>query len=201
MSSRLSYYLQRSVRFLSPAPPVIANRYPRLHYVLRVTEAAGYFLLFGHLFLTYGFSYTGTWGLSMLPSIASSGDFVLISKFYRHGRGLEIGDLVTYKHPYHGDQGVYGIKRLVGLPGDFVLRDSPGAKEGVMIQVPQGHCWIVGDNLPLSRDSRMFGPIPLGLITGKVIAKSQLFGRDFEWMKNPLQDVADDMHDEEDETL
>ncbi|KAK4992260.1 hypothetical protein LTR50_001240 [Elasticomyces elasticus] len=171
MSSRLSYYLQRSVRFLSPAPPVIANRYPRLHFVLWVTKTTGYALLFGHLFLTYGFSYTGTWGL------------------------------MTYKHPYHGDQGLYGIKRLVGLPGDFVLRDSPGAKEGVMIQVPQGHCWIVGDNLPLSRDSRMFGPIPLGLIAGKVIAKSQLFGRDFKWMNNPLQDVADDMHDEEDETL
>ncbi len=43
-------------------------------------------------------------------------------------------------------------------------------------QVPKGHCYIVGDNLPWSRDSRDFGPIPLGLIKGKVIAKGSLAG-------------------------
>lgn len=38
-------------------------------------------------------------------------------------------------------------------------------------QVPEGHCWVIGDNLPWSRDSRHFGPMPLALIKGKVIAK------------------------------
>lgn len=38
-------------------------------------------------------------------------------------------------------------------------------------QVPEGHCWIVGDNLPASRDSRSFGPLPLALVQGKVVAK------------------------------
>jgi inner membrane protease subunit 1 len=38
-------------------------------------------------------------------------------------------------------------------------------------QVPKGHCWVVGDNMPYSRDSRHFGPLPMALIKGKVIAK------------------------------
>lgn len=37
-------------------------------------------------------------------------------------------------------------------------------------QVPEGHCWVVGDNLGNSRDSRMFGPLPLALVRGKVVA-------------------------------
>ena len=39
------------------------------------------------------------------------------------------------------------------------------------VQVPPGHCWIVGDNLPQSRDSRMFGPLPMALIQGKAIRR------------------------------
>jgi hypothetical protein len=45
-----------------------------------------------------------------------------------------------------------------------------------LVQVPKGHCYIVGDNLPWSRDSRDFGPIPLALIRGKVVAKGSITG-------------------------
>lgn len=39
------------------------------------------------------------------------------------------------------------------------------------LQVPEGHCWVVGDDLPHSRDSRMFGPLPMALIAGKPIMR------------------------------
>ena len=39
------------------------------------------------------------------------------------------------------------------------------------MQVPEGHCWLLGDNLSASRDSRTYGPLPLALIKGKVTAK------------------------------
>jgi hypothetical protein len=36
-------------------------------------------------------------------------------------------------------------------------------------QVPPGHIWVEGDNLIVSRDSREYGPIPLGLLRGRVM--------------------------------
>jgi Signal peptidase, peptidase S26 len=39
-------------------------------------------------------------------------------------------------------------------------------------QVPRGHVWLQGDNLLLSRDSREYGPVPLALLRGRVIAQA-----------------------------
>ena len=104
----------------------------------------------------------------MLPTINATGDWLLLSKRYRKGRGVVVGDIVSFKHPI--DEHTRSVKRVVGMPGDIVLRDSPD-KSGQMIQVPDGHCYVVGDNLKFSRDSRMFGPLPLGLVKAKVLGK------------------------------
>lgn len=79
----------------------------------------------------------------MLPTLNSSGDWVLISKYYRRGRGVQVGDLVSYSHP--GEEGVQAVKRVVGLEGDFVGmgpgfvdddgKTLVGAKGGMMVQV------------------------------------------------------------------
>lgn len=55
-------------------------------------------------------------------------------------------------------------------------------------QVPEGHCWIVGDNLPASRDSRQFGPLPLALVQGKIIGKI-LPWKDRQWAKDGLEKI------------
>ncbi|KAF1815282.1 signal peptidase-like protein I, partial [Eremomyces bilateralis CBS 781.70] len=115
-----------------------------------------------------------TGGPSMLPLLPVSDSAVWISRKYRRGRGIQVGDVISFAHPI-GDYNA--IKRVVGMPGDFVLRDTPGEGEGMMIQVPRGHCYVVGDNLPWSRDSRMLGPIPLALIQGKVNATLWPFTR------------------------
>lgn len=41
----------------------------------------------------------------------------------------------------------------------------------VCLQVPPGHVWLQGDNLVLSRDSREYGPVPLALMKGRVVAQ------------------------------
>lgn len=51
--------------------------------------------------------------------------------------------------------------------------------------MPEGHCWVLGDNLTESRDSRVYGPLPLGLVSGKVVAKYPL-GQRFRWIQNGL---------------
>lgn len=95
------------------------------------------FGLLGHLFLTYGYTAGGTYGVSMTPTI-QSGEWLVISKKYRRGRGLKVGDLVSFKNPVMTEIGERTVKRVVGMPGDFVMRYTPGAGtygQEAMIQV------------------------------------------------------------------
>ncbi|KAL9612369.1 MAG: hypothetical protein Q9167_003009 [Letrouitia subvulpina] len=128
----------------------------------------------------------------MLPTIHTTGDCVLVSGKYRRGKGIKVGDLVDFKSPL--EEGVACVKRVVGMPGDIVARCAGGAQFGggrrerkgdvggeeegegddkatMLCQVPRGHVWLEGDNLTESRDSRMYGPVPMGLIRGKVVAR------------------------------
>lgn len=119
----------------------------------------------------------------MLPTMSVRGDYYYISKSYPRGREIKVGDVVSFMHPMA--EGVGAIKRVLGMPGDFVCtgeRDGGGK----MIQVPEGHCWLLGDNLPDSRDSRVLGPIPLALVKGKVVARVWPLG-EVGWVKNTLQ--------------
>ncbi|KAL9532241.1 Mitochondrial inner membrane protease subunit [Sphaerulina musiva] len=136
-----------------------------------------------HVFIRYFHSCDLCHGISMMPTIFSFGEWVWISKYYRRGRDVEVGDLVSFKSPIR--DGEHAIKRVIGLPGDFVLMNTPG-KSDAMIQIPEGHCWVVGDNLAFSRDSRVFGPLPMGLIIGKVLFKFN-FHRYIPWDFESLQ--------------
>jgi len=55
------------------------------------------------------------------------------------------------------------IKRITGLPGDLVTEPN-----GRTVSVPDGHIWLEGDNMDVSRDSREYGPLPLNLVQGIV---------------------------------
>ncbi|KAF2748703.1 LexA/Signal peptidase [Sporormia fimetaria CBS 119925] len=157
-------------------------------------------LLVGHLFTKYYLSIRSCYGPSMLPTIPDphSKPFLspnlLISKLHAHGKNVQVGDIVVYKIPIQ--QKGSGVKRVIGMPGDLVavvtrgkldedLVDLDPAKKASstgapakqfaevtekMIRVPEGHCWVVGDNMEWSRDSRNFGPLPLNLVSGKVLA-------------------------------
>jgi len=91
------------------------------------------------------------------------------------------------------------------MPGDFVSIVTPGRGEDdvhavdhegkwasvreEVIRVPEGHCWVQGDNLEWSRDSRLFGPLPLALVKAKVLAVVRPYG-EAKWIKNE-RDVVD----------
>jgi hypothetical protein len=53
---------------------------------------------------------------------------------------------------------------IPGLSGDCVTLPTG------QMTIPPGHVWIEGDNASVSMDSRDFGPLPMGLLVGKVYA-------------------------------
>jgi inner membrane protease subunit 1 len=129
----------------------------------------------------------GTDGISMVPTIPHSyrgHPYILYSSLNRRGRNIRVGDVITYTHPLFPKQ--QGCKRVIGMPGDFVSVVTPGrtnddseaedvdgkwaSVKEQMVRVPEGHCWVAGDNLEWSRDSRLYGPLPLGLVKSKVLA-------------------------------
>ncbi|KAJ1329283.1 mitochondrial inner membrane protease subunit 1 [Microdochium nivale] len=151
-----------------------------LGHPLRVTVIAGQWLAVAHLVTTYGFSVGPGSGPSMLPTFSTVDDWMFVNKSYRRGRNVAVGDCVVYVRPV--ENGGHAVKRVMGMPGDYVLVDSPNhlsssdRSTGSMIQVPKGHVFLVGDNLDWSRDCRDYGPISMGLIQGKVTHKITMDG-------------------------
>ncbi|UZJ56830.1 hypothetical protein CBS101457_006150 [Exobasidium rhododendri] len=128
----------------------------------------------------------------------------------RRALGLSVGDLAVYISPNDPSKEV--CKRVIGLSGDTVLvepRIEPSLfhelewitskqtmqpqgqqravnldSEPTYIVVPKGHIWTSGDNLANSIDSRHYGPVPLGLVRGKLVAKIWPFST-MCWLYNP----------------
>ncbi|KAJ4863594.1 hypothetical protein T069G_00124 [Trichoderma breve] len=154
---------------------------------LRFTISTLKITCLAHLTLSHLLQVSPAQGPSMLPTFTVDGDWIAADMRYRLGRGVKVGDLVLYKIPIFSSQN--GVKRIIGMPGDYVSLGTPGEPgEDQMIQVPEGHCWIVGDNLPASRDSRQFGPLPLALVQGKIIGKI-LPWKDRQWAKDGLERI------------
>lgn len=61
----------------------------------------------------------------MYPTINFRGEWLLVSKLHKHGKGVEVGDLVMFKNPLF--RGRTATKRVLGMPGDFVLKDAPSS--------------------------------------------------------------------------
>ncbi|KAI9051344.1 hypothetical protein LZ554_004391 [Drepanopeziza brunnea f. sp. 'monogermtubi'] len=161
----------------------------------RVATAALKTVFLAHVYYEYGIYPAPTKGASMVPTFSVIDDHVLIDRSYRRGRNLQVGDVISFDSVVGPGERV--IKRVVGLAGDYVVRGTPSPLGNnideatgsmAMIQVPQGHCWVVGDNLPYSRDSRHFGPLPMALIKGKVIAKVWPW-EERSWIVNGMEPV------------
>ncbi|GAA6011265.1 hypothetical protein JCM8202_003957 [Rhodotorula sphaerocarpa] len=111
-------------------------------------------------------------GASMYPTLSDHGTLVLHSPLALRLSPIQRGNLITAISPF--DPAHQVLKRVIGLPGDTVCVDPTGERqkaEQEWCTVPKGHVWIAGDNTSNSTDSRDYGPVPLGLIRGKVVAR------------------------------
>ncbi|KAM3317667.1 hypothetical protein ACQJBY_035399 [Aegilops geniculata] len=107
-------------------------------------------------------------GPSMLPALNMTADVLLTDKVSpRYGR-VAPGDVLFLVSPEDPRKVV--IKRVLGMEGDSVTYPvDPGNSDATKtVVVPRGHIWVQGDNIYDSHDSRQFGPVPYGLVKGKI---------------------------------
>lgn len=124
-------------------------------------------------------------GSSMLNTLTDS-DFMIATKFDYLGSDPERFDIVICYYP-DTDDGMYRVKRVIGLPGEEVLlRGGKLYVNGEEIEqnfdmhsatrdygplvVPQDHYFVLGDNRGNSKDSRHVGTLPRNMIRGHVRA-------------------------------
>lgn len=128
-------------------------------------------------------------GASMDTTFAD-GEYILTNKLaYKFGTPT-YGDVIVFESLENKD--IDFIKRIIGTEGDRVmiqnnqvfvngqlipesyiqqpttLLEGGFMTEGQEIIVPPGHIFVMGDNRPRSSDSRVFGPVPLQNVIGKV---------------------------------
>eukprot|EP00735_Rhodelphis_limneticus_P012036 TRINITY_DN5211_c0_g1::TRINITY_DN5211_c0_g1_i1::g.23397::m.23397 TRINITY_DN5211_c0_g1::TRINITY_DN5211_c0_g1_i1::g.23397 ORF type:complete len:239 (-),score=8.07,sp/Q96LU5/IMP1L_HUMAN/36.62/1e-23,Peptidase_S24/PF00717.18/3.7e-10,Peptidase_S26/PF10502.4/0.81,Peptidase_S26/PF10502.4/0.013 TRINITY_DN5211_c0_g1_i1:28-687(-) len=102
-------------------------------------------------------------GQSMYPTLRNN-SLLLYTPLRKNYDSVRRGDVLLIKNPTKDG---HIVKRVAGLPGDTVCYvDREGQKQAVV--VPPGHMFVRGDNPRESRDSRTYGPIPLGLVKAKV---------------------------------
>lgn len=131
------------------------------------------------------FSFSRVAGESMLPALRPDDRF-LMTKGYRNPQR---GDIVVFgRGMFAGEKGGL-IKRVVAGPGDrvhvtggvVVVNGLPERTQDIIpdpadttfmgpLVVPEDSVFVMGDNRPISYDSRHIGTVPLSSVAGRVVA-------------------------------
>ncbi len=144
-----------------------------------------------NLGMTYGYSFSICVGPSMLPTISERGDIVFIDhiSYIIFRKDYKRGDVVISVSPNDPHRAV--CKRITGIEGDIIPTNRSNSFFDLqeVVIVPRGHVWLAGDNPSNSTDSRQYGPVPIGLIQGRVVAKTtftEFFKRPFAFVSSGL---------------
>ena len=151
------------------------------------------------LFMTFSVVRVPSSGMAPTISPGSSADF------QRGGGSVVRGDVVLIQSP----SGLL-VRRVIGLPGDRVtccdaagrvdvngkalVEDYllPGADPSLVpfaVTLRPGQVWVMGDNRAIAIDSRIWGPLTMSDIVGRVIQVSAAHG----WteLRTPATFIAD----------
>ncbi len=131
------------------------------------------------------FNWTTVEGDSMEPGLHPE-DRLLLTKTYRTP---ERGEIVVFRLKQQDGSYIDVVKRVIGLPGDtirtvgdlawvndrpepsgYVIQKGSSQREVGPLKVPAGELFVLGDNRPVSLDSRFIGPVPMAAVKGKAVA-------------------------------
>ncbi|SRR6266567_5032218 len=122
-------------------------------------------------------------GSSMQPGL-HTGEYVLVNKVAYTLHAPQRGDVIVFELPEDTSENL--IKRVIGLPGDKLVLTSntvtvdgvtlnepyisaPNGTQGETLTVPPNVYFVMGDNRPVSDDSRDWGFVPKDDIIGKAV--------------------------------
>jgi signal peptidase I len=139
---------------------------------------------------------------SMVPTL-EVGDRILVQKLFFSPADLHTGDIIVFHGP--AADAICGpaeddlVKRVIGLPGETVSsvgetvyvnhkplrepwlpKNEQLGKPITTQKVPPGEFFVMGDNRPVSCDSRYWGDVPASSIIGRVVLR---------WWHNGLPDL------------
>lgn len=170
--------------------------YSNIQETLRFVTTVGFFFIIIKSFLIQPFLVQQT---SMVPTFEPY-DYIIVDRFtYKFLEEPQRGDVVVFKSgPENGNR--YLIKRIIGLPGETVTINGTQTTitnteypEGMMLSEPYvqnkdertkkvttlgtNEYFMMGDNRPLSLDSRMLGPITREKIVGRTLIRLYPFSQ------------------------
>ena len=121
-------------------------------------------------------------GSSMVPTL-NDGQFVMVNRLAYKIGDPKHGDVVVFHYPRDPQQEY--IKRIIGLPGDFVsINNGHVFVNGQQLiepyiaaaprsqgewTVPENSIFVLGDNRNNSQDSRSFGSVSMDQVIGKAL--------------------------------
>jgi len=127
----------------------------------------------------YGFKMVRVKGHSMDPTYYD-GQWLLVRRPNWPSPPLQVGDVVVFRL-----EGDLLVKRIAALPGQQIPEEQPvllvrpshkrpGNWASAVVsldpgRVPKGQLYVLGDNPPVSDDSRSFGTVPISALLGRVI--------------------------------
>lgn len=122
-----------------------------------------------------------------MSPLFSTGDILIVEKLSLLFRPIQQGDLVVFLYPR--DLSKEYLKRVIGCPLDTVeikegqvwvngkkvffsseIEHCSSTKDGTRTLLTAEY-FVMGDNRPVSQDSRDFGSVPQGYIKGRVFLR------------------------------
>ncbi|MFA6552844.1 MAG: signal peptidase I [Patescibacteria group bacterium] len=149
-------------------------------------------------------------GASMEPNFHDN-EYLIIDEITYRFTDPQRGDVLVMRNPNRTSE--FFIKRIIGLPGetiksvngeitiinkqypDGVVLPEPYLAEGTLTnnltvtRIPDGQYFVMGDNRPVSLDSRIFGPLPRKDIVGRAWLRVYPFS-EFQHFVSPIYNLS-----------